>query len=186
MDLLFPNNNEAELAAAAKQLGYSKYCFAYTFTGKANHEKNTKTAELHGAKVAVICTPKNFTAVQSEQIILLTDFGEDPLSVLGSGKVHGLLGVEYSRITQVHCKMAIENNVAFCIGLSSLIHSPKAFDFLSRHSRMFNKYHPPLILGSFAKTPAGVRSNQDLFGFYSALGLNTDVAKKGLGFIETL
>ncbi len=179
IDLVFPNGNETELSSMAERLGWKNVCFAYDFI---NQKDLTAKLKLHKFG-AVIAAQKNFMQVRQNKIVLQRA-EEDPLPVLRTGKINGLLGLEKTRINQVHCKLAVENNVAFCFGLSSLLDRPKAVDWLHRNSRLINKYKVPLILGSFARTPYEMRSYHDLTGLFITLGIDKGIVKKGFEFLE--
>ena len=178
IDLVFPDGNEEELSKMAKRLGWEKICFAYNFTNLAD----TK-AKLKRKPSAVVVTQKNFMQAKFADIILQRA-EDDPLPALKTGKIHGLIGVEKCRITQVHCKLAVENNVAFGLGLSGLLERPKSIDWIHRNSRLINKYKVPLILGSFARNPYEMRSYHDLSGLFMTLGIDKGLVKKGFEFLE--
>ncbi|TAL57817.1 MAG: hypothetical protein EPN86_01310 [Nanoarchaeota archaeon] len=180
IDLVFPNNNEERLLETAKKLGWKDVCFAYEFTNL----KET-VAKLKSQKTsAVIVTQSNFMQAKFAKIILQRA-GEDPTQALKSGKVHGLLGIEKCRITQVHCKMARDNNIAFCFGLTTLL-NPKNVSWLHRHAKLINKYKVPLILGSLAKSPHEMRGYHDLFGLFTTIGIEKGLVKKGFEFLEEI
>lgn len=178
IDLVFPNNNEEQLLETAKKLGWEDICFAYEFINLKETSAKLK-AHKHSA---VVVTQSNFMQAKFAKIILQKS-GEDPMQALKSGKIHGLLGIEKCRITQVHCKMARDNEIAFCFGLTTLLNQ-RNVSWLYRHARLINKYKVPLILGSFAKSPHEIRGYHDLSGLFTTIGIEKGLVKKGFEFLE--
>ena len=167
IDLAFPDGNEEELRSRAKSLGFSDVCFAYPVKKSGS---------------AVICPADKAHSLQNEKL-LIGLASADPLADLKQGRVHALLGLEGAKLTQVHCKLAIENDVAFCIGLSQL-REPRSLHYWHRMAKLINKYKVPLLLGSFASNPDEMRSPLDLMGLYSTIGIEKGLVKKGIGKVE--
>jgi len=180
IDLVFPSGNEAQFIEMGKKLGWKNLCFGYEF-GKEFKKKKIE-AKKFDVKIAALADSKTLQAALGNPIVLYKA-DEDPIRILKQGKVDGIGNLEKFRITQVHCKFAKENEIAFCIGLANLLEQ-RNLNFWHRQARLVNKYKVPLILGSFAQNEMRMRSYHDLIALFNSIGFDKGLVKKGFEILN--
>ncbi len=196
-DIVFPNENEKEFLEIAGKLGYKSLVFAYN--GMDKMPKNLhELIEKSKIKIttAIVAEEKQIQkAKKNANIILVKSSGNDRW-VLEKSSADILFGLEAAQkkdfmhhrasgLNQVLCKIAAKKGKIIAFDFSTVLNSKgmlraQIIGRMMQNIRFCRKYKVKTAIASFAKTPYGMRSPEDLASFATVLGMHPKEAKESV------
>ena len=191
IDLVMPQNNEAEFLKIAERLGYDKIIFLYDTAKKINQVKHDKIKVI----TAVITTQggkaKYPTFLQSgdkdQQIIE----NNPPNAAFGfeAKSERDYLHQRASGLNNTICTFTQKNNVIIVFSFSQLLKSTKTkraqiLGRLKQNIKLCRKHKVKTAIASFATTPYEMRAPKDLQALFQVMGMHPAEAQKAFESLD--
>lgn len=182
IDIVFPENNEAEFISMAKRLGYDALVFVY------NGKKDLPKCEMKLLKGIAVDDrtsgrPNNdvvLARMPTRQLIerlkpdiiyeLEQDARKDYMHQRNSGLDH---------INAAICKKH-GMSVGFSFASLFLEHRPRTMGRMKQNIMLCRKYKLHMTIASFARSPYMMRSPHDLASLFITLGMHQKEAQEGI------
>jgi len=180
IDIVFPDNNEAEFLKIAKILGTRALCFVYTKPQKSGQEHTGILAKV--ADLKKISGKSDLTLIESPQDNreMFQRKGIDIVYNLEPNSARDSVNAKNSGLNQVTAKLANKNKIMIGFSFSSLLNTTKRAIFIGKmkqNIRLCRKFRCNAVVASFAKRPYDMRSESNLKSLMIALGAHPKEAK---------
>lgn len=172
MDLLFPKENEKELASEAKRLGFGEVIFCYT------DEKKIPKTTIEGTKRALLVAEQKQVSKYGKKADML--IGPARREFFEDKRISGIIGVGLQQskdhthfrksLTQVEAKLAKEQKKIIFLNFADVLASKKPEQILGRWAQdKITCKANSLKIVSGASDVMGLRSRKDLENFFKTL-----------------
>jgi len=176
LDIVFPNNNEAEFIAMAKKLGTKELLFVYSL----QEYKQWKEKEIGVTiKTGILAAQKEIKQAKAKtQYVLVAADPERNVAIIEHEKPWLLYGFEFqtrkdflhhrnSGINHILASLMKENNVQYGFPFNELLRLSLeqqgiVLGRLQQNMMIAKKYKVETVIASFAHSPFEMRSVKDL------------------------
>ncbi|MBI4145011.1 hypothetical protein HY493_02290 [Candidatus Woesearchaeota archaeon] len=178
-DIVFPDNNEAAFLARAKTLGIEELVFVY--------EDPARISGTEGAKPALLAHPQGIGKARAKtEIVLLKSSDQDLHTIehtapdilfdLEASPKFDALHQRASGLNHILAAVCAKNGVTIAFAFNSLLAAPVErrailLGRIAQNIQLCRKYRVPMKIASFARTPGGMRSPEDLAALFRVLGM---------------
>jgi hypothetical protein len=182
IDIVFPENNEAEFIAMANRLGYDALVFIYF--GKKDLPK-TEMKLLKGIVVDEKTSGRpNMDVVLARMPSrqLIERLKPDIIYELEQDARKDYMHQRNSGLDHINAAICNKRGISVGFSFASLFleHRPRTIGRMKQNMMLCRKYKLHMTIGSFARSPYMMRSPQDLASLFITLGMHQKEAKEGL------
>ena len=184
IDIVIPKNNEEELLAIAKKLGYSGLLFIYDKTKKSNL-KNCKTGLICKNSHEINKNKGKIDFILANNEIGYNDKRVDFVFDLEKNSKKDYIHHRGSGMNHVTAKQLAQNKTSLAFDFNSVLKSKqkdKIIGKMMQNVMLCRKYKVKTIIASFATSPYEMRAAKDLISFGITLGMNPGEAKKAVNW----
>ena len=177
LDIVFPHNNEKELAEMALSFGYSELWLAYEEKQLPKEKLQFKGLKI---KIAVV-NPKNPAKARRSSDVLLADkdarhylekTDADIVFSLEAKATKDFMKQRNSGLNQVLCSIAAKRSKTYGFNFRDILFAKNRPDIMGRmmqNMMLCRKYKVKTIFFSGAKEPLEMRNHRDLKGLFGIL-----------------
>ncbi|RLE39131.1 hypothetical protein DRJ17_01920 [Candidatus Woesearchaeota archaeon] len=196
IDVVMPNNNEAELVNMAKELGYDSLCFLYEKTVK---RRKYDIPVYYGILVEGFDEVRRF---RKERDLIFVKSGDKDREIIEKSKVDAIFDLEDNKLKdRTHFRSSGLDHVMarFChekektvvvnfktLLAAGLLRRAVLIGRIMQNIRLMRKYGFNMTIVSFAKSVKEMRSAHDFHSLLVSLGMHPSEAKKGMGALERI
>ncbi|MBI2651100.1 hypothetical protein HYX01_01390 [Candidatus Woesearchaeota archaeon] len=193
IDIVLPNNNEAEFLLMAKNLGFNGVIFLYSLKeyldrSQTNNIKGIETEKKFKTYNGILADNKDINktknTLKNHKAFIAVRSSYDDREVIEKRKANLIFSFEdnpkrdamhqrYSGLNHILCKLAYNNNIIIGFSLKIVLDSknkPLIMGRIMQNIMLCRKFKVNTIAASFANTPLQMRSPHDIRSLFEALG----------------
>jgi hypothetical protein len=192
VDIVFPDKNEDQLIARAQTLGIAELMLVYEnpaqFFTRASPIKivNALLASPTSVEKAYAKTKQVFLRSSEKDLHTVEHTPPSVLFDLEASPRHDALHQRASGLNHILARQCAKQRVAVGFSLHAILSagSERRAVLLGRISQnigLCRKFKVPMRIGSFARTPGGMRNPADIAALFRTLGMHPSEAAAALG-----